>query len=239
MEIKKSPKSDLRHYRLTFFLVGVVISLLALYAVLEWSGESSGNESEQRNLLDELTHELDMIPLLKEDPIITAPKTKKKEEKKLEEIRVTDSEEANVVPELDNPEPMSEKQIDEQIPVDELKNDPLSLIEMTKQQKDSVFRIVQALPEFPGGMVEFMKWLTKNLRYPPVAQRSKIQGTCRVSFIVNIDGSISDVKLERGFNQMCENEALRVVKLMPKWKPGIDEGKPTRTKIVIPIVFRL
>lgn len=240
MEIKKNPKVDLQRYRLTFFLVGIVLTLGVFYAALEWSAVAEGDEDDQRSLLDELTRELEMIPLLKEDPVITAPH-KVKEDKKTEEIRIVEDEVLTDVPtlELVEPDARLNGEVDEYVPEGDEKNDPLSLVEMTEEQKDSVFRIVEKLPEFPGGMVEFMKWLTKNLHYPSSAQRGKVEGTCRVSFIVNVDGSIADVKMEKGFNRQCEAEALRVIRSMPQWKPGVDNGKPVRTKIMIPIVFKM
>ena len=101
------------------------------------------------------------------------------------------------------------------------------------------FRIVQQLPEFPGGIVEFMKWLQRHLQYPEEARQKCIQGKVMVSFIVNKDGSITDAKVTRSVNPQLDGEAMRVINLMPKWKPGVDNGKPCRTLFTIPIVFKL
>ena len=100
-------------------------------------------------------------------------------------------------------------------------------------------RVVQQMPEYPGGIVEFMKWLQRTLRYPPTAQEQGIQGSVMVSFIVNADGTITDQKVVRGVNEDLDAEALRVISHMPKWKPGLDKGKPCRTLFAIPIVFKL
>ena len=236
MEIKKSPEADLNNKRLTFFLTGLVAALTILYLALEWGGGSvDSDEAEQNKLFKELTRELDMIPMMKELPQVTPPQPKK-EKQKVAEITVTDilddtpantatQEEALHVPEL-------QPQVEE-------KNDPLSSVEMNKQQEDSVFRIVEQLPEYPGGISEFMKWLTKNLRYPTFAQRQKITGTCLVSFIVNKDGTISDIKVEKHLHRLCDAEAVRVLRMMPKWKPGHMKGEVVRTKIAIPIVFKM
>ena len=113
-----------------------------------------------------------------------------------------------------------------QTPAD-LNNNPLNL------------RIVEQLPEFPGGMVEMMKWITKNLKYPQAAQRRKIQGKVVVAFIIGKDGSISETKVVNGVDPLLDNEALRVIKMMPKWKPGKDKGKPCMTYFSIPVVFKL
>ena len=101
------------------------------------------------------------------------------------------------------------------------------------------FRVVERLPEFPGGMTEFMKWLTKNLKYPESARRQNQQGTVVVSFIVNTDGSTSEIKVVRPRHPDLDREAVRVVRMMPKWKPGEDHGKVCRTMISIPIVFKI
>ena len=104
---------------------------------------------------------------------------------------------------------------------------------------DDKLRVVQQMPEYPGGIVEFMKWLQRTLRYPPTAQEQGIQGSVMVSFIVNADGTITDQKVVRGVNEDLDAEALRVISHMPKWKPGLDKGKPCRTLFAIPIVFKL
>ena len=96
------------------------------------------------------------------------------------------------------------------------------------------FRIVGQLPEFPGGMSAFVKWLTDNLRYPPVAQRQKIQGRVVISFVINRDGSICDLKVAHSVNPNLDNEALRVARMMPRWKPGIDKNRPCRTLFASP-----
>ena len=98
---------------------------------------------------------------------------------------------------------------------------------------------MEALPEFPGGMVEFMKWLTKNLRYPTYAHQQRIEGKVVVSFIVNTDGSIAEVKLARSVDPLLDREALRVIRMMPKWKPGIQNNRPCRTMFAVPVVFKL
>lgn len=101
------------------------------------------------------------------------------------------------------------------------------------------FRIVQQMPEFPGGGSAFIQWLTRQLRYPPLAQSQRIQGRVVVSFIVNKDGSIADVKLEKSVNALLDREALRVIRMMPRWKPGVHNNQPCRTMVVVPVVFKI
>lgn len=101
------------------------------------------------------------------------------------------------------------------------------------------FRIVQQMPEFPGGGSAFIQWLTRQLRYPPSAQSQRIQGRVVVSFIVNKDGSIADVKLEKSVNALLDREALRVIRMMPRWKPGVHNNQPCRTMVAVPVVFKI
>lgn len=101
------------------------------------------------------------------------------------------------------------------------------------------FRIVQQMPEFPGGGSAFIQWLTRQLRYPPLAQSQRIQGRVVVSFIVNKDGSIADVKLEKSVNALLDHEALRVIRMMPRWKPGVHNNQPCRTMVAVPVVFKI
>ena len=100
-----------------------------------------------------------------------------------------------------------------------------------------IFRVIEQLPEFPGGISAFMKWLTYHLKYPESIQQDA-DGEVVAQFIINKDGSISDLKITQSLNPDCDKEVLRVLKTMPKWKPGIQDGKTTRTQYVIPIVFK-
>ena len=101
------------------------------------------------------------------------------------------------------------------------------------------FTVVQQIPVFPGGWSAFMQWLTKNLKYPYQAQKDKIQGMVVVSFIVNKDGTVADVKVSTSADPVLDREALRVMRMMPRWKPGKDKGKVCRTMVAVPVVFKL
>ena len=109
---------------------------------------------------------------------------------------------------------------------------------MTLEEKARLL-VVEDLPQFPGGAVEFMKWLTKHLHYPSSAQQRKIQGKVVAQFIVEKDGTISDLQVIKKLDPNCDREALRVLRMMPKWKAGLMDAKPCRTQVCIPIVFKL
>ncbi len=114
-------------------------------------------------------------------------------------------------------------------------NDTTSSVIIEKE----IFTIVEVQPQYIGGEKALMKYLQDNLVYPNDARKRNIQGTVFISFVVEPDGSISSVKCLRGIGGGCDEEAMRVVKLMPNWKPGLQRGKPVRVQFNLPIRFIL
>ena len=104
---------------------------------------------------------------------------------------------------------------------------------------NKVFDVVEEMPSFPGGQGALMAFLSSNIKYPVVAQENGVQGRVTVGFVVEKDGSISDVKVMRSVDPSLDREAQRVVKAMPKWKPGKQNGSAVRVKYTVPVVFRL
>ena len=102
-----------------------------------------------------------------------------------------------------------------------------------------VFDVVEEMPSFPGGQGALMQYLASNIKYPVVAQENGVQGRVIVSFVVERDGSISDVKVARSVDPSLDREAQRVVKSMPRWSPGKQNGSTVRVKYTVPVVFRL
>lgn len=102
-----------------------------------------------------------------------------------------------------------------------------------------VFDVVEEMPSFPGGNGALMSYLASNIKYPVVAQENSVQGRVIVSFVVERDGSISDVRVARSVDPSLDREAQRVVKSMPRWKPGKQNGSAVRVKYTVPVVFRL
>ena len=102
-----------------------------------------------------------------------------------------------------------------------------------------VFDVVEEMPSFPGGQGALMSYLASNIKYPFVAQENGVQGRVIVSFVVERDGSISDVRVARSVDPSLDREAQRVVKSMPRWKPGKQNGSAVRVKYTVPVVFRL
>ena len=106
-------------------------------------------------------------------------------------------------------------------------------------QEKVIFKVVEEMPQFPGGMGEAMKFLAKNMKYPVAAQEAKIEGRVIVQFVIERDGSVSDAKVMRGVSPELDAEAIRVVSMMPKWIPGKQRGKAVAVKYTMPIMFRL
>ena len=106
-------------------------------------------------------------------------------------------------------------------------------------KNDSIYKIVEQMPEYPGGTAKMLTFISENIKYPQSAMEKGIEGKCYIQFVIDVDGSITNVELMRGFDEECDAEALRVVNLMPKWKPGKKDGKPVRVHYMIPIAFKL
>lgn len=102
-----------------------------------------------------------------------------------------------------------------------------------------IFTVVEESPQFPGGHDARLKFLEENIHYPDEARNSLVQGTVYISFVVEKDGSITDIRVLRGIGAGCDEEAVRVIKLMPRWKPGKQRGKPVRVHFNLPIKFSL
>ena len=108
-----------------------------------------------------------------------------------------------------------------------------------KPDKNGVYQIVEEIPQFPGGEKALMEYMAKNLTYPQEARDKGIDGRVFVGMVIEKDGSVSNVKVLRGIGSGCDEEAVRVIKSMPKWKPGMQDGKPVRVSYQIPINFKL
>ena len=114
------------------------------------------------------------------------------------------------------------------------------VFEEEEPEEQTIFEVVEQMPEFPnGGMAGLMQYLSKNIKYPTIAQENGTQGRVTVQFVVNRDGSIVDAKVLRGVDPYLDKEAIRVISSMPKWKPGMQRGKAVRVKYTVPVMFRL
>ena len=230
MEVKKSHKADLEHLRPWMFIGAFVIMGLLFILVLEV--HIGGRSEDFDDFDDDIAMDLNIKPNDQRDMIAAAEKTKPVEQSeilnKVDNLSDLPPEILDVV--KFQPDDFSEEEL-----LEEEKEEPIN----QNADDPETLRMVQELPMYPGGMVEFMKWLTKNLNYPKYALRNKIQGKVMISFIVNTDGTISDIKVVKRAHALLDAEALRVARLMPKWEPGKDHGKVCRSMVAIPIVFEI
>ena len=110
---------------------------------------------------------------------------------------------------------------------------------VVSKKNQKVYDVVEKMPQYPGGMVALFEFLEKNLKYPADAQKQKVEGRVIVSFIVETDGSISDINIVRKVFPSLDEEAVRLFGMMPRWSPGLQNGKPVRVKYAIPITYSL
>ena len=232
MEIKKSTKADLDGKRMQGFLLGVILVLTMLFVALEYDWTTSSSDYDF-DALENIVKELDLEALKEEERIPLIKEQVVERPQSADKLNVVEDEpEVELKDEIAPPEDVELKTVDEvenpeQPTVVDMELNPLN------------FRIVEELPEFPGGATAFMKWLTNNLRYPPTAQQRKVEGKVVAQFIVNTDGSISNIELVTRVDPNLDREALRVLRMMPQWKAGKQNDKPCRTQVCIPIVFKL
>ena len=239
METKKTNISDLECQRTTRFLLGLIFVLALLFVGLEYtSRDKKAKDNDQ--LIDDMSQDIDMIPAMDQKDMVSYGSSAPSSPSVTNNIKAVDHTPKTLEEVSPNSNPLmvgnGEGQAADATVTQALPQTPVEVDEHGNPKEE---RIVEQLPEFPGGMVEFMKWLTRNLRYPPMAQRQRIEGKVVVSFIVNKDGSIANVKLEKSADPDLDREALRVIRMMPKWKPGIENNKPCRTMFAIPVVFKL
>lgn len=235
MEIKKSDKANLDKRRRENFLLGLVLALAMLFAALEFTTHPAGL-SEDKNLLDDLPEDLDMKPAIEQRDMISASEVPSPASKAITQ-KVTEVPKTVATQEI---APVTSKLVIGDGEGVARQSDVTEALPQIPITKDSVvLKTVEQLPEFPGGIVQFMKWLTRNLRYPSVAQSQRIQGKVVISFIINKDGSIASPTIVQSADPLLDREAMRVIRMMPHWKPGLQDGKPCRTMFAIPVNFQL
>jgi protein TonB len=230
MESRKTREADLEGRQVQRFLLGLVAVLATLFIALEWNSSDGGWAFFESD--EDLEAEMDLSPLKrdKDEIPMMLPQEKVEELPKSEELHLVDEDVELPQEQLEQQEILQEpEKVDEE--------EQPEVVDMYNEPVD--FRVVEDLPQFPGGASEFMKWLTKNLKYPATAQNKKVKGRVVAQFIVNTDGSVSDLELTEHLETSCDQEVLRVLRMMPKWQAGMMDAKPCRTKVCIPIVFNM
>lgn len=227
MEIKKSPKADLEGKKTTWLLIGFVLILAVMFVAFEWTERDKQVTTDSGAEMP--IFEEEMIPITEQEepkqapPPPEAPKVEEvlqiaENDADVQETTIQSSEENNQAVEIKYVAPVVEEE---------------------EPEEAEIFMVVEEMPEFPGGMAECLKFLGENIKYPTIAQENGVQGRVIVQFVVNQDGSIVDPVVVRSVDPYLDKEALRVIKTMPKWKPGKQRGKAVRVKYTVPVTFKL
>ena len=225
MHIKKSEQASLEKDKLVYVLMGLVFVLSLVYVALEWTErEVTKYEVTDTDFLFE--EEVEIQQTSQETPPPPPPPA-------VQEVEVLNVVEDNV--ETESIEVNAEDDKAEEVVIAAPVEAPVE-----EEEEEVVFVVVESMPEFPGGQQALFKYLSENVKYPVIAQENGIQGRVICQFVVNKDGSIVDVEVVRsGGDPSLDKEAIRVIKSMPKWKPGKQRGKPVRVKYTVPVNFKL
>ena len=228
METKKSERVDLEKGKWTSLLIGFTMALAVMFVTLEWTQREVVDNSELYTVVDVTLNE-ELVPVtLPEKKTVPPPPAAVT---KAEIIEIIDDD-ADIIEDMPaSPDDNSNDWVDlTQIDIIEVEPEPVD---------DVPYTVVEDQPEFPGGAAALYEYLSKNIKYPAICRENNIQGRVVVVFIVNRDGSIVEPEVVKSVNPMLDKEALRVISNMPKWKPGLQFGKPVRVKFIVPVNFRL
>ncbi len=226
-EVKKSPKANLEVHRNTFILMGLVVGLSLLFFAFEWSTQT--RKLDETVLVQDVLAE-EEIEITRRDP--TPPPPPPPPEPEAPEIIEVVEEKVETKLEIKTEDDQSQRQLNTYVP-------PPPPKPKQEEVTDEIFVVVEDQPAFPGGNAAMMKFLSDNIKYPVIAQENGIQGRVICNFVVEKDGSITDVQVVRGVDPSLDREAVRVVQQMPRWKPGKQRGQAVRVRFTLPVVFRL
>ncbi|OJJ16581.1 energy transducer TonB [marine bacterium AO1-C] len=228
MELKKNPSVDIGRKKWLFFSIGLAVTMLFLVLSFEWKQYDNLAKVEIQNEDDDFEEQIEIPitempppppPVLQQPEVVEVPD----EEEIDEEIEV------NLDVELTEEAPPPPPKIEKKAP-------PPPKVE---EKEEEIFMIVeeQAMPK--GGLKKFYKYISDNLNYPSQARRMGVEGRVFLQFVVEKDGSITDIKVLKGIGSGCDEEAVRVLKAAPKWKAGKQRGVAVRVRRSIPIMFKL
>ncbi len=223
MELKKNPKADVNKQSTLFLNIGLVISLGLTFAAFEYKSYDDGPAMDLGQVEDNMEEIMEIPPT--EQPPPPPPKVQLPEI-----VEIPDEEEIEEEIDIDLDLDMSE---DTEIANIIFDDDP------GEEEVDQIFTIVEQQAEPKGGIQAFYDFVQKNLEYPRQASRMGIEGVVYVQFVIEKDGSLTDVKAVKGIGGGTDEEAVRVVKSAPQWNPGKQRGRAVRSQRVIPIRFTL
>ena len=224
MEPKKSEKADLTKKTFLFFNIGLIVALLVAILAFTHKVQDEGTGVDAANN-QTMVEEIMEVPPTEQLP----PPPPKIEQPQI--VEVPDETEIEEDLEID---------MDTETDVTETKTEVIApVVEEEKEDPNTIFTVVEETAAPIGGMAAFYEFVNKKIKYPAQAKRMGIEGKVFVEFVIEKDGSITDVKAIKGIGGGCDQEAERVLAAAPKWKPGKQRGKPVRQKMVLPINFKL
>ena len=229
MELKKAPKADLERSKRIFLMIGLVVALGIVLLAFEWNSRPSQVSSLGNLEVAEVEDEV--IPITRQEQVQPPPPPPPPQV--IEVLKIVD----------DNVDILDDMSLFDSEADKETFIDVAPVIQTVKEEKEEeeaqVFFIVEEMPEFPGGEAALRRFIANSIKYPQIAQENGIQGRVYVQFVVDRDGSITNASVARGVDPSLDKEALRVVNSLPKWKPGMQRGKPVKVSYTVPINFVL
>lgn len=224
MDVKKSKKVDLREKRGLFFQIGMVVSLAIVFTAFQWTSEN--NLVDYTGLKSELdmNFESDWLPLPTKQKEQEIPKTKV-----VDVIDIVADAEDIMDVEVED----SEGDLDIKIKIVAMEPE-----EIDNTETDT-FWIVEEMPSYPGGDNKLLRDIMSRVKYPELAKENGIQGKVYIEFIVNKKGNVDRVKVSRSVDSSLDEEAMRVIKTLSGWTPGMQRGKAVNVSFTVPINFRL
>lgn len=223
MELKKNPKVDLTRQSGMLMNLGLSLSLLIVIVAFEWRSYDDQGLLDLGQVEDDFEDLMEIPPT--EQPPPPPPKVQLPEI-----VEVPDEEEIEEEIEVELDVEVTEETVVEEIVFEEAPEE---------EEVDEVFTIVEDQPQFPGGMPAFYKFVGDNMKYPAQARRMGIEGRVFVQFVVDKDGTVTEVKSVKGIGAGCDEEAERVLRMSPKFKPGKQRGRAVKVRMVLPIIFKL
>lgn len=227
-QIKKSPEANLENKRLTYTLMGLVLSFAVFYVAFEWTDRNV--EKYDVAVSQDVIFEEEMIEQTVQEEQNTPPPPPPAAPDVIEEIQIVDDDVETADITISSEDDQTQAQEVIQAPIEMPEEDP---------EENIVFVVAEKMPSFPGGQQALMKYLSENIRYPVIAQENGVQGRVIVQFTVRKDGSIDDVKVVKSADPSLDKEAVRLIKSVPAWEPGMQRGKAVHCKFTVPIVFKL
>lgn len=228
METKKSNHADLEKKKTLFLQLGLIVSLGLALAAFEWRSPDSGKADLTGGTVIRFEDDIISIPTTHPTPPVPVAPQPTTVFNLVDNTSVTDE---IAPPDFgDTPDDANLVYTPVLRPV---------LTDEKPELNDDVFTVVEKAPEFPGGEKEMLRFIGEHIAYPREAREIGATGTVYVTFVIEKDGSVSNVKVLRGIGFGCDEEAMRVISLMPKWSPGMQRTKPVRVSFNIPIAFKL